>query len=634
MSSPSEPEVLEPEVLAEEEPKVVYDPPLTEEECLTLGSALTSSVNASPLGLGHLVVRVTTDPEVGAPAWYHHFEKTVNIDHAVLDIRGDEGVLLGAVLHELGHANHTTWIIPKGTSGAVAKAVTWLEEIRIERWVHDRLRDPGELRTMFSWLLGSLRKGPWPTEFAVSGLWALAVGRYFSGVCAWSEVEDLDLLVRTELGDGRVTHMKEILSEALETEVEPGEPEPLLALAQEWVDLFPDAEEPMVMLVLCGHSSEDHDDEEGEGEEGEGSSGGEEGDEGEEPTSGSAPSKTSSGTPDDDAPEDDVPGRDLPSSVEDPGVLDPEEDAPPTKSISEETAEMLKKKLDELATATEDIEKPEGPLERADPVKAMRDVVAQDRPARRGRYGRLNFEEVVPPAAVRARAASLSRTLENLHLPAVAKMKVASPGPPGRLHGREMVRKSADRSAGRMSMATPWKSTKRIRTSHKPIRVGTMTDTSGSMHWAERLVAEFAWITATAGRKIGARTAAVTFGDRVSPVVLPEQVPHTMKVYAADGGTEHFDVAAAAMDGFLKLSHNDGSTKVLFIVSDGQLVIHDEPERARMWLQQWTRAGVLVFWVGCDWGRSYYAMPGVTFVNVPDRHSQLIPELESVLTRI
>jgi len=625
--TPSEPEVLEPEA----DDKIVYDPPLTDDERLRLGAAIGASVNDSPLGLGHLVVRIPEEPEIDAPAWYHLLEKTVNINPEVLDIRGDTDVLLGAVLHELGHANVTTWFVPTGTSGAVAKAVTWFEEIRIERWVHDRLREPGQLRAMFSWLLGSLKKGPWPTEFAVSGLWTLAVGRYYSGVCAWSEVEDLDLLVRTELGDSRVAQMKEILSEALETEVEPGEPEPLLALAQEWVDLFPDAEEPMMMLVLCGHSSEESDGEEGD-EEGEGSGSGDE--EGEESSDASStPTKTASGDPDGDS-EAEMPGRDLPSSVEDPGVLDPEEDAPPTSTVSEETAEMLKRKLDELETATEDIEKPIEPPARSDPVKAMRDVVAQDRPARRGRYGRLNYEEVVPPANVRARAVSLARTLENLHLPAVAKMRVASPGPPGRLHGREMVRMAADKSAGRMTAATPWKSTRRIRTSHKPIRVGTMTDTSGSMHWAERLVAEFAWITATAGRKIGARTAAVTFGDRVSPVVLPEQVPHTMKVYAADGGTEHFDVAAAAMDGFLKLSASDGSTKVLFIVSDGQLVIHDEPERARMWLQQWTRAGVLVFWVGCDWGRSMYAMPGVTFVKVPDRHSQLIPELESVLTRI
>lgn len=612
---------------------ITYDPPVTESECLALGSALSESLNDSPLGLGHIYVKITTDPTVGAPAWYHHFTKTISIDYAVLDIRGDTDVLYGALLHELGHANHTTWMVPKGTTGAVAKAVTWMEEIRIEHWVHNRLRNPAELRTMFSWLLESLRKGPWPTEFAIGGLWVLAVGRYYSGVCAWSEVEDLDLLVRTELGDARVAQMKEILSEAIDTEVEPGDPEPLLVLAQEWVDLFPDAEQEEVpMLVLCGHSAEsgeeESDDEEGEGG---GAAGGDESDE-EESAGSSAPSKTGSG--DEDGDTDLTPGRDMPSSMDDPGVLNPEDDAPPTSVISEEAAEMFKKALDDLAVATEDIARPEEPVSLTDPVKAMRDVMDQDRAPKRGKYGRLNYEEVVPPANVRARAASLSRVLENIHLPAVAKMKVPSLGPPGRLHGREMVRIAADRASGRMTTATPWKATKRVRTVHKPIRVGTMTDTSGSMHWAERLVAEFAWVTSTAGRKIGARTAAVTFGDRVSPVVTPEKIPHTMKVYAADGSCEHFDVAAAAMDGFLKLSHNDGSTKVLFIVSDGQLVLRDEPEKAKMWLQQWTRAGVLVFWVGCDWGKSHYAMPGVTFVDVPSRQSQLIPVLEGVLTRI
>lgn len=186
-----------------------------------------------------------------------------------------------------------------------------------------------------------------------------------------------------------------------------------------------------------------------------------------------------------------------------------------------------------------------------------------------------------------------------------------------------------------MTGATPWKTTKRIRTSHKPIRVGCMTDTSGSMHWAEMLVAEFAWTIATAGRKIGARTAAVTYGDRVSPVVLPEKIPHTMKVYAADGGVEQFDVAAAALEGLLKLSHNDGSTKVLFNFSDGHYVMAKEPERARLWFQQWTRCGVLVFWVGCDdYTKRIYRMPGLSYVDVPSNKRLIIPKLEEVLTRI
>lgn len=633
---------------------VTYDPELTEDECLRIGSALTTSLEYSPLGRGELVVRVTTDPRVGAPAWYHHFEHTVNIDHAILDIRGDREILLGAVLHELGHANYTTYLMPKGTKGAVASVATWMEEMRVEKRVHDVLRDPDDLRAMFHWLLESIKADTPTNQFGLSGLWLLTVGRYFTGICLWNEVDAIDTIVRSELGDRTVDQMKEILSESIEVEIDPGEPQPILELAEEWVELFPDAEpEEIVVIVTCGHGppSGGGSGEEGE-EEGEEGSGGGSGDDEEEPDGEDEGSGSGGGGDEEEdgetAPSSPTPeaakgggdpegegteggSKDELSSQENPGVLDPDDDAPPGGLISEETAEMLKKAIDDLGELTEEYERPEGPPQLSDPVKAMQEVVRAEKSR-----SRANYKDEPPPPHVRARAVSLARTLENLHLPAVAKSRVSTMAPPGRLHSREMVRRAADRSMGRMTAATPWKSTKRIRTSHKPIRVGCMTDTSGSMHWAETLVAEFAWTVATAGRKIGARTAAVTYGDRVSPVVLPETTPHTMKVYKANGGHEQFDVAAASLEGLLKLSHNDGSTKVLFNFSDGHYVIHDEPERARMWMQQWTRAGVLVFWIGCTdrYVRKIYDMPGVTFVEMPDNKRLIIPRLEEVLTRI
>lgn len=619
---------------------ITYDPELTEEECLRIGSALTTSLEYSPLGRGELVVRVTTDPKVGAPAWYHHFEHTVNIDHAILDIRGDREILLGAVLHELGHANYTTYLMPKGTKGAVASVATWVEEMRVEKRVHDVLRDPDDLRAMFHWLLESIKADTPTNQFGLSGLWLLTVGRYFTGICLWEEVETIDTIVRSELGDRTVDQMKEILSESIEVEIDPGNPQPILELAEEWVEMFPDAEpDEVVVVVSCGHGppssgGSGEGEEEGDGSEkgpGSGSDSDEEGEEGGDPTAGAAAEAESSGGEEGKDEGTEGGGKDELSSQENPGVLDPDDDAPPTDLISEETAEMLKKAIDDLGEVTEGYERPAEPLHLSDPVKAMQEVVRAEKSRSRD-----NYREEPPPPHVRARAVSLARTLENLHLPAVAKSRVSTMAPPGRLHSREMVRRAADRSMGRMTAATPWKSTKRIRTSHKPIRVGCMTDTSGSMHWAEMLVAEFAWTVATAGRKIGARTAAVTYGDRVSPVVLPEANPHTMKVYKANGGREQFDVAAASLEGLLKLSHNDGSTKVLFNFSDGHYVIEDEPVRAQMWMQQWTRAGVLVFWVGCDshYVREIYDMPGVTFVETPSNKRLIIPRLEEVLTRI
>src|SRR5690606_3851248 len=151
---------------------------------------------------------------------------------------------------------------------------------------------------------------------------------------------------------------------------------------------------------------------------------------------------------------------------------------------------------------------------------------------------------------------------------------------------------------GLLSTATPWERSKRRRTTTKPVIVGVMTDTSGSMAWAQTLVADFAWILATAGQRVGARTAAVTFGNSAEMVLRPGEIPDDIRERAANGSEEAFDQAAAAIDGVLHLSTPMNAAKVLFVVSDGVLVIPGEPERARQWLERWTAGGTLVVWIG------------------------------------
>ena len=151
-----------------------------------------------------------------------------------------------------------------------------------------------------------------------------------------------------------------------------------------------------------------------------------------------------------------------------------------------------------------------------------------------------------------------------------------------------------------MTSATPWERTRRTRTTTKPIIVGTMTDISGSMRWAEEFVAEFAYVTASAGVRVNARTAAVTFGDDVHVITQPGETPRMLRVQPAVGGTEMFDWAAAALDLTLRLSSPTNYAKLLFIVSDGHLVHSNEPERAVRWIRQFKAAGTTVVWIGAD----------------------------------
>lgn len=217
----------------------------------------------------------------------------------------------------------------------------------------------------------------------------------------------------------------------------------------------------------------------------------------------------------------------------------------------------------------------------------------------RGSFTR-NWKTREPTPALRAEAARLSRTLETLSLPSVTLTHIPSEIPPGRLRGREAVRQSAERSMAMMTTATPWERTKRRKALTRPVIVGVMTDVSGSMGWAQKFVADFAWVMAKAGTRVGARCAAATFGDTAEMVVRPGEVPQLVRERDSDGGCEEFDLAAAAIEGVLHLSVPTNAAKVLFIVSDGHLVNEYEPQKAARWLERWTKGGTLVVWIGCE----------------------------------
>lgn len=259
-----------------------------------------------------------------------------------------------------------------------------------------------------------------------------------------------------------------------------------------------------------------------------------------------------------------------------------------------EEREVIKQALDSLVAEMVPSATPSASIDLADPAKSK--VFSH----RRTTSGSSNWTERDPDPKLRQDALRFTRTLESLALPSIALTHVPSQLPPGRLRGREAVRQSAERDMGLMSTATPWRSTKRTRSHTKPVIVATMTDTSGSMRWAQNFVADFAWMMSTAGTRIGARSAAVTFGNNAEMVTRPGEVPQKVRVRSSNGGQEAFDEAAAAIEKVLMLSTPTNAAKVVFVVSDGELVIANEKQRAARWLEKWTKAGVLVCWIGAD----------------------------------
>lgn len=608
---------------------VEYDRTPTLAERRLLAEELNEVTGKIP-GYDDVVVTITTDDKVPAPAWFNKKLRTVYIDYMLLDIHGDRRVLRGALLHELGHARYSKWSYPPKMDPRVREIVTLMDEIRVEKSIHDDLRSPGDIRYMFRWLLGTIDVTEWPGDFALSCLWALVAGRYYSGVATKSEIEMFDIAIRTQLTDARVDIMLELLSEAVAFPKVSDPPVELIALAEEWVEMFPDDSMPVTVSV-CGHSAgAGGEGKDGEEESGAGATAGDE--DGEEGSSGAG-----SGDGDEEGDEDGESGKDgkkpgAPAA----GKFDSSEhvdESPvdaPTEVMDPDLAELLRNTVEAMIEETAREMREEVVL--ASPIEQLRETINN------GRINKAKCATRVPSQEVRGRAARLARTLEQMHLPSVSKMRTSATIPPGRLNGRELVRMGADRSAGRMTAAKPWRQVQRQRTSSKPIRIGCMTDTSGSMGWAETFVAEFAWIIGTAGHKIQARTAAVTYGNFVSPVLLPEDPsPKEIKVFDAHHGTEMADDAAATLEALLHLTHNDGSTKVVFNFSDGHYVHYNESERMHERLSQWSRAGVLVFWVGCRQQKFYSDIPGVSFINVVDVSKglgHLLNDLEAELTKV
>ncbi len=531
-----------------------------------------------PWAADEALVHINTTPcpgSPGTPAWCINAVGTVQLDltaiyanetgskiERVVGNVSYSGTIpnlwLGFLAHEFAHSRWSTWKhLP--AKPAVAQVVELFEEIRIETNAAN-MGGSSYLRHSFKWLLQRLTENEISTvPRALAHTWALIYGRYVAGIARHDEIEVIDSAIRTALTDDTVDILREILEESIT--VHSSKIERVYELAEEWLDLLKSDEDEedgsgAATVTLILHAGGDGDDEKSDSDE-------------------AAPAGSASGSDDDED-----------ESAETGGGVDDSDD-----EHEEELKEVLIAALIEVA---EDLN-PDAPLE----VALTRDVLATANTVfSKRKPGEYTWTERTPTGALRAEAAKLARTLEAVSLPSVTLTHRPSVLPPGRLRGREAVRQAAERSQGLMSTATPWRTTKRERTRTKPVVVATMTDTSGSMSWATDFVADFAWMMSTAGARVGARSAAVTFGDRAEAVVAPGKIPQNVRVRRADGGTEAFDEAAAAIEGMLHLGVNSNAAKIVFIISDGELVMHGEIERAALWVEKWTQAGALVVWIG------------------------------------
>lgn len=538
---------------------------------------LNEQARVIPFTRGHPVVHAVTaatHPLPPSVAWYDpktgeafiHFDAAeIDIVKTRLEAGVDRATTLGLLYHEMAHSRWSDWLFEPSTRRVMTPSqhvtATLFEEMRVEqRSVNTQSNYRQFLRASLGIIVRHMTETP-TTRYEVAHAWALVYGRSITTVISRDEVSWMDDAARTVLGDDDVDYLSDILQEAIEIDGSKSVKR-MAELAQEWNDIV--GMPPENAGVCCGTAGEAQSVE-----------GDDEGD-------GKSSASDEFSPPDED---------DLSSSA---GVANSIEDPPETaekeysERVSVDDSELIQNMLERTLHEVEE-NWDATVIDLANPEEWAGRVFGGKRSKA--------LSEIHATAYHQRHVAETAKALESFVIPAITKVSVASEIPPGRLRTREAVRASAERAKGQMVTARPWEATKRRHSSVRPIVVGIATDTSGSMRWAEEAVADFAFTWANAGCRIGARTAAVTFGDQVLCIAAPGEVMSGVRRKAANGGTEHADQALAALDGGLKFSHQNGAAKLLVIVSDGHLVIAHESLRVIQRLKQFKAGGTKVVWI-------------------------------------
>lgn len=585
--------------------------------------------------------------------------------------------LMGVVQHEAAHSQWSHWMSALSSraevkrmkiTSAEATVMILMEELRIEAraLVHDRVTSKGEitrrlreteepsvtfgaapLRACFGWLLKNGVSAAHDSDDvegadrgSVAAAWTLSYGRCITGVAVEDDVEEMDALARTVLGDEKVDQLVGVLNQAID--VAPGPLEEsyaadearakavasVLVAARTWIEIVglepPPSSESVVVVTPpmagdgeggSGRGSGDSDDDSDDDSAGSGGSddgdddsdGNGDGDadgggagygEGLEAMAGSLTAGPDQMGEDDGDPEivdsGDISHMDVSHGFSNTRASGDEELL--AKELSDVIENTLHRVADSVTTPV-----PEVPAQLSDAAEHYAEAIGNKG---RGRATSLFKEEDPSPELMRL-TQETARRLEQIQTPAIVRSTSSSLLPPGRLRSRDALVAQADRKQGRATTALPWKTTRRRHELVRPTNIGIMTDVSGSMSWAERVVAEYAFVYGKGGARINARCMSVTFGSTVEVALSPGDIPSKLRIRPARDGHESFDEAAATLEGGLRMLTNINDVRIVLIVSDGHLVETGQPERAREWVRRWTDAGVYVAWIGHDTNDRY-----------------------------
>ena len=463
-------------------------------------------------------------------------------------------VIVGMAAHEAGHARSTLWgDWAPGTGRAVVEAAALLEEPRIEgRHLSQRPDDLVFLRAMARHIVipGLTNETVLAERWQAATATTLIISRVDAGVLTEAETLPLRIQLTAVLGAADFEALRGVGRDALA--LADGDQAGLAELARRWVEIVGADKDDEMTGGGCASGSPDARQDDGEGE--------------------------SRGNAITAAVEALVEAVSTAAQVSTGALPDPVE------------AERLKQAAEAAALehATEDAARADADTAAFrvfPPVHA--DVRAPGRSPVKGRRNPTDVE--------RATARRLGEALRRARFREATVTRRDSAVPPGRLSGREAMQAVAQRSQGMAVTARPFRQRVRTRAPEPPIQVGVAVDISSSMQAYTKVLASTAWAFAQAAHETGGRAATVAFGQSVTAIVRPGQVPGHVTEFHAPDGTERFMDACAALDGALGLANGTGA-RVLVIVSDGYWTKEEKRGGARM-VKRLAERGVHVLWV-------------------------------------
>lgn len=554
-----------------------------------------------------------------APAWFDPTTAwiTVNADYALGDTNPAEvdpltpagrmahPEIVGLCCHEAAHAQCTQWTTEFRTDmdPAVARAATLLEEPRIEgRQIERRPQDRPYLRAQ-SVMIDLKPLAQQVSRAKASVIALLVLGRVDAGVLDEDDVSEVAEQVEAILGEDLLL-LRDCWLDALD--LRDGDTEGLAAVAQRWVDIVgPDDDLPSLDGMAC--------------------------------TAAGAPST------------DQCPGGgSAAGQAEGDEESADQEQSEASSPLADALDHAQQKSAETAQSEVEDAETPV-PDRRKDQALAKAKQEASDRKKQQAAQEQSaevfhGYSETVggsaisgtraPTTAERRLATRIGQTLRRARFRDPVRTVTRAKAPPGRMVGRDVMLRDAQRTRGEIVTARPFRHRVVRRVPEPPVTLGVMVDISGSMAWATGIIATCAWAFSHAVHTIQGRSASVAFGDTVLPITHPGAPPRQVTTFQAAGGYEEFCEGFAALDGALNLSTGQG-VRVLVVVSDGQFVKHGEMHKSAEAVSRALRNGVIVLWVHLQGGNNRIPQ-GVTPVPVPvvetvaNGRRERTPDVESI----